>query len=399
MSFDFAEFFAGVGLVRLALEDAGWHCVFANDIDPDKARIYRQNFGSSDLLVGDIANVGAEDLPAGIRLLTASFPCVDLSLAGGRAGLDGRESGTVWEFLRVVEEMRADSGMPEYILMENVLGFLTSCGGRDIVKVLRRLADLGYRSDVFQVDARHFVPQSRPRLFILAGLEGAGDSRISARREFCVETPELRPPAIERLVGAHSEISWGRVEFPRLPRREQGLASIVETVPLGSKRWWSEERVTKLYDQMSPKHQGVVDGLRRGATLAYATVFRRTRPTGSMAEVRNDGLAGCLRTPRGGSSKQILLVAGNGELRARLLTPREYARLQGVPEWFRCEVPENQGFFAFGDAVCVPVVAWIAQHALPAPSAPSHERVTVEENGAGSACGRAPMQFCRADTN
>jgi DNA (cytosine-5)-methyltransferase 1 len=82
-----------------------------------------------------------------------------------------------------------------------------------------------------------------------------------------------------------------------------------------------------------------------------------------MAELRVDGIAGCLRTPRGGSGRQILVKAGHGELHARLLTPRECARLMGADE-FKLTGSANDALFGFGDAVCVPAVSWIAQHWL-----------------------------------
>ena len=82
-----------------------------------------------------------------------------------------------------------------------------------------------------------------------------------------------------------------------------------------------------------------------------------------MAELRVDGIAGCLRTPRGGSGRQILVKAGFGEFYARLLTPRECARLMGTDD-FTISVSLNQALFGFGDAVCVPVVEWIAENYL-----------------------------------
>jgi DNA (cytosine-5)-methyltransferase 1 len=84
----------------------------------------------------------------------------------------------------------------------------------------------------------------------------------------------------------------------------------------------------------------------------------------SMAELRTDGVAGCLRTPRGGSSKQILICAGKGSWSVRLLTPREYARLQGVRDTFLLPDNANKGYFAMGDAVCVPVIRFIAENIL-----------------------------------
>lgn len=76
-----AEFFAGIGLVRLALQNHGWQVLWANDIDPDKAQMYHANFGHADLHVGDIHHVPASHIPP-CTLYTASFPCQDLSIAG-----------------------------------------------------------------------------------------------------------------------------------------------------------------------------------------------------------------------------------------------------------------------------------------------------------------------------
>ncbi|MDA1215987.1 MAG: DNA cytosine methyltransferase [Chloroflexi bacterium] len=96
-----AEFFAGVGLVRMALEQEGCEIVFANDISPLKKQIYAANFDSSDYLCRDIKEVTGNDVPD-VDLATASFPCTDLSFAGNRAGLKGQESGLLHEFLRII---------------------------------------------------------------------------------------------------------------------------------------------------------------------------------------------------------------------------------------------------------------------------------------------------------
>ena len=91
-----AEFFSGIGLVRLALENQGWQIVFANDIDPDKAEMYRRNWPKDDhLVVKDIHGLKSDD----IRLATSSrllFPCNDLSIAGRWEGLSGKESSAFW---------------------------------------------------------------------------------------------------------------------------------------------------------------------------------------------------------------------------------------------------------------------------------------------------------------
>jgi DNA (cytosine-5)-methyltransferase 1 len=108
--------------------------------------------------------------------------------------------------------------------------------------------------------------------------------------------------------------------------------------------------------------------MRKRRKWSYGTVFRRVRKNRSMAELRTDAfltdaIAGCLRTPRGGSARQILVMAGFGKVRARLLTPRECARLMGADD-FVITVSLNQALFGFGDAVCVPVITWIGQNYL-----------------------------------
>jgi DNA (cytosine-5)-methyltransferase 1 len=127
--------------------------------------------------------------------------------------------------------------------------------------------------------------------------------------------------------------------------------------------WWSRQRCDYVLSQMSPKHADQAQAMIRGHTVRYGTVFRRVRNGKSMAELRTDGIAGCLRTPRGGSGRQILFAAGESRFNVRLLTPRECAGLMGVDD-FTINVSLNQALFGFGDAVCVPVIEWIANNYL-----------------------------------
>ncbi|HEX8729541.1 MAG TPA: DNA cytosine methyltransferase, partial [Ktedonobacterales bacterium] len=133
--------------------------------------------------------------------------------------------------------------------------------------------------------------------------------------------------------------------------------------PQNAPEWWSDERARYLLNQMSPRHRAVAEQMIAGADWSYGTVFRRMRKGASMAELRTDDIAGCLRTPRGGSGRQILFKAGRGEYHVRLLTPREAARLMGADD-FTITASLNQALFGFGDAVCVPLIAWIATHYL-----------------------------------
>ena len=356
----FAEFFAGIGLVREAVEPLGWQCVFANDIAPQKAEMYIGRFGTEHLLVSDIRQVAPNDVPADLGLATASFPCIDLSLAGNRAGLAGPHSGTVWPFLELAEGLAQQRAAPKALLIENVTGFLTSNAGRDLGDVCERLARLGYCLDIATVDARWFVPQSRLRLFVLA----VRDDLLDHVLPHSGETTRLRTRAIRDFQLQHCSMPF--VEFP-LPEPPQhcttSLASVLDDVPSGSSLWWPTERVAETVHEMSPRHQTKVEELTRGYREGVGTMFRRVRNGKTVGELRDDCIAGCLRTPQGGSSVQFLVDARHEQLRIRPLTGFEYARLQGAND-YPIEVGRRQAQLGFGDAVCVPAVRWLVDHAF-----------------------------------
>src|SRR5688572_5622762 len=165
---DFYEFFSGGGMVRTGL-GPDWRCLFANDFDQKKAVSYRTNFPDDDVLATDpIGDLVANDIPGSVSLAWASFPCQDLSLAGAGAGLKGERSGTFWPFWRLINALDKEKRAPTLIALENVCGALTSHDGKDFAAIGAALAAGGYRFGGLVIDAVRFVPQSRPRLFIIA---------------------------------------------------------------------------------------------------------------------------------------------------------------------------------------------------------------------------------------
>jgi DNA (cytosine-5)-methyltransferase 1 len=355
-----AEFFAGIGLVRLGLERAGWRVAWANDIDPVKQRQYDAHFtdAADHYLLADVHTVDPTTLPR-VDLATASFPCTDLSVAGGRRGIRQGESSSFWGFIDVLGGMPQ---RPRLVLLENVVGFLTSNKGLDFRDALQSLNELGYAVDAFVLDAKWFVPQSRARMFVV-GVLG----------EKCTS---IVPPASrtrpQRLIDARRQtaaVRWTVLDIPEPPHASDArLDDIIEILPEDSPLWWSAERTKYLYDQMSDRHRTLIRTMKKGSEWNYGTVFRRVRPQPdgtkrSMGELRTDGIAGCLRTPKGGSGRQIIVRAGHGTLRARLMTPRECARLMGADD-FILSGTLNEQLFGFGDAVCVSALEWIGHHVL-----------------------------------
>lgn len=355
-----AEYFAGIGLFRMGLEAAGWSVVYANDWSAERSQIYRGFFGE-EYKVQDIFSVAPEDVPQA-TLATCSFPCIDLSLAGNLKGINAKHSGAFWGFHELLKKQ--DSHAPPIVLLENVTGWLYSNSGTDFYATAKSLNELGYVCDVFMLNARSFVPQSRPRLFMIgvkANLE-AGDFQYFASR-----SKRLMPDRLKMLIQASSDIHWGRLDIPEPPPylKEGFSDDIVEDLPSDSPWWWDKEKIDKHLGMMSASHLSLVRELARQEKESFRTFFRRRRAAGQRAEVRRDDIAGCLRTAVGGSGKQFLVAAGNDSIRMRTLTAREYARLQGVPDRFPIMAnSERQSLSAFGDAVCVPVVTWIAKEVL-----------------------------------
>lgn len=349
-----AEFFAGIGLVRLALESEGFRVAWANDIEPAKAALYAANFGHRDLLLGDVRGVRGGEVPS-VELATASFPCTDLSLAGNRAGLSGGESSMFWEFARVIGEM--GRRRPAALMLENVVSFSTSRGGRDMRAAIEALNRLGYWCDLLAVDARRFVPQSRPRMFIVG-------SRRRLREHAGWQPSEVRPPWVGAFAAANPGLRLRTHPLDLPPPTRSTLADVVERLSPRSSQWWDEDRRGRFLGSLSRVQAARAMHLAESPRLRWATAYRRTRHGRATWEIRADEIAGCLRTARGGSSKQALVEAGRGRLRVRWMTPRECARLQGAGGYRLDGARESQALFGFGDAVCVPVVAWIAREYL-----------------------------------
>lgn len=335
------EFFAGSGLVAYGLKGM-FAPVWANDISEQKAAVYEANFGTDYFELDDIKNIRGKDLPFA-HLSWASFPCQDLSLAGTLGGIHASRSGLVWEWLRVLDEIECK---PKILLLENVTGLLSTNRGDNYRALHMALVERGYTCGAIVLNASHFVPQSRPRVFIIAV-----QNRCIIPSELVGDGPcWLHNKAASDLGISLPRWIWWKTEKP--PRRQGTLKDIIENdVP------FDKDHVLKLIPE---RHQEqLVD-----QKDVYATGYRRTRHGEQQLELRFDGIAGCLRTPEGGSSKQYLVVKKDNEVHARLLTVREAARLMGAPDNFLLPGSYNDGYKAMGDAVVMPVAKFIGERFL-----------------------------------
>lgn len=365
LGFTFYEFFAGGGMVHAGLHTNNWTCLFANDFDRKKCDSYIRNWGDETLVCGDVAKLKTNELPGIANLVWASFPCQDLSLAGGGAGLRGDRSGTFWPFWKLIDSLITDGRAPEIIALENVTGTLTSHRGKDFEAICNSFVKSGYRFGAVVVDAALFVPHSRPRLFVIGvredvkiprGLIGDGASAQWHPKALRTAYDMLPSAAKDRWL-------WWRLSPPALSNIR--FADLIENEP-ASVTWHSETETQKLLSMMSTVNLAKVNHAKRSGLKMVGTIYKRTRfdATGQKvqrAEVRFDDIAGCLRTPGGGSSRQLILVVDGQTVKSRLISSRETARLMGLPEDYRLPEKYNEAYHLTGDGVVVPVVRFLAE--------------------------------------
>lgn len=367
-------------MARLGL-GPNWNCVFANDFSEKKADAYRSFFGPSpELTVADVASLTTTDLLGTPDLVWASFPCQDLSLAGNGAGLDGHRSGTFRPFWKLVRGLAKEGRNPKLIVLENVIGALTSHSGEDFKSIIEGFIKCNYRVGALVIDTAKFLPQSRPRLFIIGCRED-----VSLPISLVSELPNSEWHS-KTLVRIQTQLpdrlarNWVWWSLPKPDRAIPSLSALVETVPTGVS-WHSDKETQALLRLMVPIHRKKVTNAIRVGGRHIGMVYKRTRPnkSGQMsqrAEIRFDGIAGCLRTPVGGSSRQTVIIVENGVVRSRLLSPREAARLMGVPDTYPLPARYNDAYHLFGDGLAVPVVSWLERHLLwPLIEADSMEQV------------------------
>jgi DNA (cytosine-5)-methyltransferase 1 len=356
----FYEFFAGGGMVNAGLGDE-WKCLFANDVSEKKRAAYEANWGNDHFVPGDVGRVQLDQLPKQADLAWASFPCQDLSLAGNGAGLKGERSGTFWAFMKLIQQLREDRRKPRMIALENVYGAITSHAGKDFKAIITALAAEGYRVGGMVIDAVHFVPQSRPRLFVVAVDDAL---QIPAALDGAQPTAAWHPRAITQAYGLLSKELrdrwvWWNLPTPKAHRLT--LEDIIEKEPQGV-AWHSSDETWNLRRMMSDVNKKKLIEAQQAGRLRVGAVYRRMRNGQQRAEVRFDGISGCLRTPSGGSSRQTIMVVNGEDVKSRLLSPREAALLMGLDHDYILPELYTDAYHLAGDGVAVPVVAHLARH-------------------------------------
>ncbi len=341
-----------------------WRCVLANDLDAKKCETYRDNWGDQSLYCCDVRDLDARLLNQPMDLYWASSPCQDFSLAGRGLGLSGKQSGAFSAWIKLISNAVASGYAPRIVAFENVTGLVSRAKGRDFSHVLEEFIKLGYSVGAHIIDARSFLPQSRPRVFVIA-----------VRNDFHVPQTLVRQvdmyseqPLLQKYVANAPAIvkqNWVSWFLPEITKRSCDISQIIDS--RSPHKWLSPENTKSLLSIMSPANLKKVTDASLSGKRRYLTLYKRGRPLQDgvirqRAEVRNDGIAGCLRTPGGGSSRQTLLEITGDKIKARLLSPRETARLMGLSDAYKLPEKPNDAYRLTGDGVAVPVVRYLRQN-------------------------------------
>jgi len=320
--------------------------------------VYVANFGKDRFVCEDIARIRAEQLPQA-DLAWASFPCQDLSLAGWQRGISAERSGTFWAFWRIMHDLLERGDRPPVAVIENVTGLLY---GDSFLGLCEALAGLDMQFGALVMDARRFLPQSRARVFVVCVDSRVDCSSFTANGPIPAWTPKALRTVHARLNGGLSHLwRWWKVPAPET--KLVTLSKIIERKPTGV-QWHTKEETEHLLSMMSGTNRAKIERVIGSGKRGVGFLYRRMREGVQRAEVRFDGISGCLRTPRGGSSRQTVVVVDGGKIRTRLLSPREAARLMGADDTFKLPERYNDGYMAMGDGVAVPVVRWLSEHLL-----------------------------------
>lgn len=384
----FGSVFTGIGGFELGLENAGWDCAFQIENDKFCNKVLTKHWPFVPRM-GDIKAVDERLLPY-VDLLAGGFPCQDLSIAGKRAGLSGERSSLFFEFLRLAKELH-----PQWLLIENVPGLLSSREGEDFHVLLQALAECGYGVAWRTVDSRYFgVAQRRRRVFIVGHLGGPVPYEVLFEPEGGSGNPASRDKAGQDVAGTLGLGTPGARGFRTTDLDGHG-AYIPEFVQQAISSKWKKGYSGPAGDE----HHNLVAPYRKVHRAASTEDFE-TWEAADAANTLNLFDEGDVRTTHAVVEPKVIRVVGDygdptvkvddlpmlaanpmsdrqmsvwTDAMVRRLTPTECERLQGFPDgWtclcgvkpysgMTCTCPDGPRYSTLGNAVTTKVVEWIGR--------------------------------------
>lgn len=304
----FIDLFAGIGGFRLALESSGAECVFTSEINKYAKQVYSANFSGE--IHGDITKISESEIPAH-DILCGGFPCQTFSTCGNGKGFGDPRGTLFFDILRISKYHK-----PKVIFLENVKGLLSHDGGNTFATIKQSFFDLGYTVHYKLLNAIMFgVPQRRERIYIVA-------VRNDIEKEF---------------------------NFPVGNPTEKKLIDIKES-NVNAHHFLTEDRNNKIKENRISKRGGFGYHLVKDNEYVF-TLLREKYEFNLIVDNTEPTNIDDRKTPINSDN-------------VRRLTPKEYARLQGFPEYFKTPVSNKQKYYMFGNSVAVPVVTAIGQEIM-----------------------------------
>lgn len=324
MRYNSIDLFAGIGGIRMGFELAFGEdikTVFAGEWDKYAQMTYRDNFGDTPEIAGDITKIDERDVPA-FDICLAGFPCQAFSLAGKRQGFEDDYRGLCRGTLFLDVARICDAHKPKVIFCENVKGLVVHDRGRTFKVICKTFEDLGYKVFYKVLNSKNFgVPQNRERIYMVA-----------FRNDLGIE----------------------EFDFPKKTDDSKTIGDIIEENEVSVKYYLSTAYLETLRAHKE-RHAA------KGNGFGY--------------EIRSlDGIAGAIVC--GGMGRERNLIIDNrltdftpvthikGEVNCegiRKMTPREWARLQGFPDEFKLKLADTHLYKQLGNSVSVPVIRAIAE--------------------------------------
>lgn len=305
----FIDLFAGIGGFRIALERNGAKCIFSSEWDKEAQKTYFKNFG--EFPAGDITKIKESEIPQH-DILCGGFPCQAFSISGKQRGFNDTRGTLFFDIARI-----AESHKPKVLFLENVKNLSKHYNGNTLKIILKVLNEIGY--DVYYdilTASNYGVPQARERIYIVAFRKDLGV------RYFYFPQKNYK------------KIYVGDI----LEDEEKTKDCIIDRTDI--KLWKRDET-----PQLKPIQIGQINNGGQGERI-YSI----------------NGHAITLSAYGGGAAGKTGAYLVNGKIRK--LSPRECARVQGFPEWFKIHERKNEAYKQFGNSVSVPVIDLIFQQIL-----------------------------------
>lgn len=382
---DYISLFAGVGGFDLAFNQSGMNCIGYAEIDKFASKVMEHRFPDAKNY-GDVRNVTKESVGQSVDLVCGGFPCTDLSVAGKRAGLAGERSGLWYEFHRIIAELN-----PVWVEIENVPGLLSSNGGRDMGIILGALAELGYGYAYRVLDAQYFgVAQRRRRVFIVAnsrnwtypakvlfepesspwdsppsretGQDPAGCLTARAGKDGADANGQIDKLTVAMAINSRNNRydaeSQTSIPFSTHSHYDYKESEQAATLQGRQNRQRGDTNLVAFHNRQDPDPSGEITHPLGAKDNGMGIAWEMSHPDDPVRE--SGDVAPTLQHRMGTGDNQVPLIG------VRRLTPLECERLQGFPdEWTNVdEMSDTQRYKQMGNAVCVPVVRWIADRII-----------------------------------